>query len=175
MQIGNLKFVSDFGLANNVSYEFAAYPIDGILALGRGDRFPQGGVETDSNLIMNELVKQGQIKTKIFGLHLGRSATGDHDGEINFGALNKDRYDGDLNWSKVKDNDNGFWWITLGGAGVGNTALEFPGGREAIMDSGTSFMLIPPTDAEILHSPFKGKTGYLKEDIFYYEIGRAHV
>ncbi|KAH7125121.1 aspartic peptidase domain-containing protein [Dendryphion nanum] len=167
MQIGSLKFSSDFGLATNVSDEFASYPLDGILALGRGDKWPTGGVETDSNLVMNELVKQGQIKSKIYGLHLGRSATGNHDGELNFGAVNKARFDGDLNWSKVKDNDNGFWWIALGGAGVGDTVLDFPG-REAIMDTGTSFMLIPPADGDKLHGVYQGKKDYVKDDIFYY-------
>ncbi|KAJ4365057.1 hypothetical protein N0V83_008673 [Neocucurbitaria cava] len=149
IHIGTLSSSLTFGLATNVSAEFQSYAMDGILGLGRGT------TQSDSQpSVMDVLSTSNLISSKLYGIHLSRSKDGKLDGELNLGAVNKDRFTGDLNWSDVVDNDAGFWEIPLSSATVdGNlVSLTTDGARTAIIDTGTSYILLPPADALALHS-----------------------
>lgn len=152
MHIGPLSPALIFGLATNVSQEFASYPMDGILGIGRGVKSP-GSIGAPQ--IMDVLSSSQLIGSKLYGIHLSRGADGLNDGELNFGEVNKERYTGDLNWSPIMDNENGFWEIGIGNAGVDGKMLDLTG-RSAIIDTGTSFILMPSADAVQIHSQIPG-------------------
>jgi hypothetical protein len=154
MHIGPLSPSLTFGLATNVSADFVSYAMDGILGIGRGT-----STSTSTPQLMDVLVSAHLIPAKIYGVHLSRSASATNDGELNFGEVNKNRFTGDLNWLDVVDNDLGFWEIQIDGLNVNSTPLILPrGSRTAIIDTGTSFILVPPADALLLHQHIPGSS-----------------
>jgi hypothetical protein len=144
--IGPLSPSLTFGLATTVSAEFSSYPMDGILGIGRGPGSP---------LLLDTLSSSKLISAKQYGIHLSRATDGVADGELNIGELNKDRFSGDINYIKAVDTTTGFWELPIDDAGLDNKALSLTG-RTAIIDTGTSFILTPPSDAQALHKNIPG-------------------
>jgi hypothetical protein len=160
LHIGTSLSVSlTFGLATNVSDEFRAYPMDGILGIGRGTKGASTTNEIDAPQIMDILSSQKLIGAKLYGIHLSRDSDDKLDGELNLGEVNQERFNGDLNYLDCVDNESGFWEVLLQDAGVDNTNVNLTSGitnRTAIMDTGTSFILIPEPDALAIHSKIEG-------------------
>lgn len=136
-----------FGLADFASDEFSSYPMDGILGLGRADRTDN---DVTNGTLLDALAEASLIPAKLYGIHLSRSSDDLDDGELNFGAPNPDRYDGDLEWTSTIDNDRGFWEIPVDDAAFDGTSAQFTD-RTAIIDTGTSYILLPGDDAAALH------------------------
>ncbi|KAF9693501.1 hypothetical protein EKO04_008482 [Ascochyta lentis] len=151
---GSLSPSVTFGLATNVSSEFKSYPMDGILGIGRGAN-AKGAV--DAPQIMDALKDEKLIGTKLYGIHLSRSSDGLNDGELNLGEANKARFSGDLNWLDCVPNDTGFWEVPISDASVNGKTLGLQG-KKGIMDTGTSYILMPPADALAIHTPIPGFT-----------------
>jgi len=128
--------------------------MDGILGLGRGDS-TSNTIEAPS--IMDVLISESLIKAKLFGVHLSRTSSGVNDGELDFGTPNPQLYNGDLTYIPTIANTNGFWEIAVDDAGVDGKALGVKG-RSAIIDTGTSFILMPSDDAVALHKLISGST-----------------
>ena len=143
-----------FGLATNVSDEFKSYPMDGILGIGRGVDTKDG---VNAPQVMDSLKDEGLIGSKLYGIHLSRSEDGLNDGELNLGEVNKDRFSGDLNWIDCVPNDTGFWEIAIDDATVNGKDIGLSG-KKGIMDTGTSYILMPPADALAIHSQISGYT-----------------
>jgi hypothetical protein len=152
IHIGPLSPSLTFGLATNVSQEFSSYPMDGILGIGRGVKTP-GSIAAPQ--VMDALASARLIGAKLYGIHLSRGKDGLNDGELNLGEVNKDRFTGDLNWNTIIDNDAGFWEIPIADASVDGKALGLTG-RSAIIDTGTSFILMPAPDALKIHAQIPG-------------------
>ena len=123
--------------------------MDGILGIGRGDTV------SGSAQLMTSLLDAKLIENKIYGIHLSRSKDNVKDGELNLGEVNKARFSGDLIWLDCVPNDTGFWEIKLADARVDGANIGLAG-RTAIMDTGTSYILMPPSDALALHSKIAG-------------------
>lgn len=151
IHIGALSPSVSFGLATNVSSEFKSYPMDGILGIGRGD------VVAGTAQIMDVLKSDNLISSKLYGIHLSRGRDGLNDGELNLGSTNTARYSGDLNWLDCIPNDTGFWEIPVSDASVNGATIGLRG-KAGIMDTGTSYILIPPSDALAIHSKIEGYT-----------------
>ncbi|PSN63981.1 acid protease [Corynespora cassiicola Philippines] len=134
-----------FGLASNASDEFKSFPMDGLLGIGRQAN------RHDTSHIMDVLVNDNYISKKQYGIHFSRHVDGTEDGEINFGEPNTERFDGDLNFIKCVDNDDGFWELPIEDAGVDGKMIGIKN-KIAIMDTGTSFFIIPEEDAIAIHS-----------------------
>ncbi|KAI8934379.1 hypothetical protein NX059_009115 [Plenodomus lindquistii] len=153
LHIGSLSPTLTFGLATTVSQEFRSYPMDGILGIGRGTTTRP----TSSISIMDALTSSNLIGSKLYGIHLSRSADGLLDGELNLGAVNEARFTGDLTYMDVVDNDTGFWEIPLQGASLDGSDIPLQQGEiTAIIDTGTSYILVPPADARALHDGIQG-------------------
>lgn len=144
--IGPLSPALTFGLASTVSAEFSSYPMDGILGIGRGPGSP---------LLLDVLSSSKIISSKQYGIHLSRATDNSADGELNIGELNKDRFSGDINYIKAVDTTTGFWEIPIDNAGLDGKSLGLTS-RTAIIDTGTSFILAPPADAQALHANIQG-------------------
>lgn len=140
-----------FGLASNASDDFMTYPMDGILGLGRGASNKLG-----TPTLMEVMASQKLLKTNMFGVHLSRSADGATDGQITFGAPDTSKFSGDLAYTNSVSS-NGMWEIPADGAGVDGQTLGFTG-KTAIIDTGTSYILMPPGDAKALHARLPGSS-----------------
>jgi hypothetical protein len=143
-----------FGLASGVSNDFATFPLDGILGFGRLAPDPSA---VDGVNVLDALVSKGLVKSKVMGVHLSRHSTPPNDGQLNLGEPNTDLYDGDLNWMSAEDNTRGFWQLPIDDAGVDGKSLSMQG-WQAILDTGTSFLLLPPKAATTLHGGISGSS-----------------
>ncbi|EON62736.1 hypothetical protein W97_01961 [Coniosporium apollinis CBS 100218] len=143
-----------FGIATNVSAEFLSYPMDGIMGLGRADL----STSTIGPTIIDVLAQRGLIPRRLYGISLARGSDGPNDGELNLGAPNPLLFTGELAWVPAVRNTNGFWEIRVDNAGVngGDGGSADLRGRTAILDTGTSFILMPPADAQKLHAQLTG-------------------
>ncbi|KAF2142517.1 uncharacterized protein K452DRAFT_226932 [Aplosporella prunicola CBS 121167] len=153
VQISTYSVPLSFGLASYASKEFESYPMDGILGLGRADTTTS---DVTSGTLIDALSKASLIPAKLYGIHLSRTSDGLNDGELNLGAPNPDRYDGSLSWTKAITNDRGFWEIPLDGASVDGKDAAGLTDRTAIIDTGTSFILMPGDDAAAVHALIPG-------------------
>lgn len=151
VHLGGMSAPLTFGLAQTVSDEFLSYPMDGILGLGRPETLVSDPTGVKAPSLLDALVSQKVISSKLFGLALWRSTDGgSNDGEINFGSPDSSRYDGDLNYISTVKGTNGFWEVPIADAGVDGKKAGITG-RTAVIDSGTSFILMPQDDAAKLH------------------------
>jgi cathepsin D len=140
-----------FGLASNASDDFTTYPMDGILGLGRASSTKLG-----TPTLMEIMATQKLLKANLFGVHLSRSADGATDGQITFGVPDTSKYSGDLTYTNSISTD-GLWEIAADGASVDGQDLGMTG-KTAIIDTGTSYILMPPADAKALHAKLPGSS-----------------
>ncbi|MCJ1313446.1 hypothetical protein MMC25_007124 [Agyrium rufum] len=139
-----------FGSANTTSDTFNNYPMDGILGLGR-DKSNQ----LSSATFMETATSDKIFSSKLFGISLQRESTsGDMLGEINFGAPDTTKYKGDLSWTTTV-SDQVYWEIPADDITIDSKSAGLSG-RTAIIDSGTSYVLIPPDDSAALHKLIPG-------------------
>ncbi|KAI9748518.1 MAG: hypothetical protein M4579_007202 [Chaenotheca gracillima] len=145
MSLAGFTVPMSFGAASDTSDDFLDYPMDGILGLGRA-----GSNELEIPAFMDVLADQKKLTANLFGVNLQRHSDGETDGELNFGSYDKSKFKGDISWipssSKV-----GLWEIPVDDAGVDGNPLGFKG-KSAIIDTGTSFILLPGPDAQKLHA-----------------------
>jgi len=158
LHIASLSPTLRFGLATTVSQEFRSYPMDGILGLGHSPN-------EDTTSLISTLAASHLIPSALYALHLNRhssssSSSPSSDGELTLGALNPARYTGSINYSPLlpssSSSSSHFWEIRLDAASLNSTPIALPNqdtvARSAIIDTGTSYMLLPPGDAVALHA-----------------------
>jgi cathepsin D len=148
--IANYTVNLSFGLATTASDEFNSYPMDGILGLGRPASDGLG-----APTIMQVLDTQGHLDANILGIHLQRAADNSNNGQLTFGGVDSSKFDGKLSYSKTINDQN--WQINADDAGVGTKAVGFQA-KTAIIDTGTSYILMPPNDAAALHQLIPGSS-----------------
>jgi cathepsin D len=149
MKFAGFEMKHSFGVATTVSDDFIYFPIDGIMGLGFNNASQQR-VPT----IMDALVDKGFIEDKLFGIALARSTDEVNDGVINFGMIDSSLFEGEVKFSPSVSKD-GLWEIEVDGVAIDGAPVGF-GARTAVIDSGTSLILIPPQDAHKLHSKIPG-------------------
>ena len=144
VSFGGVKVKMQFGTALEADNTFDNYPMDGILGLARepGDGFSQPS-------FIQVLQQSKALKSNIFGINLQRAADNSNDGEISFGGIDKSRFQGDLNYLDTVGEKN-LWEIPVDGFSV-DGQLSSLGSRNAVIDSGTSYIFLPPDDAAALY------------------------
>jgi len=149
VSFAGFKVNIEFGLSTVLSSDFVNFPIDGIMGLG----FPEGSTQ-GATTIMDVLVKAKLIDSKMFSVAISRATDGLDDGVVHFGRIDKSYYTGDMTFSKSIP-DSGYWEIELDDAAVDGKSIGFKG-RTAIIDTGTSLIILPPDDAYTLHLAIQG-------------------
>lgn len=149
VKMADFSISLSFGSASVVSNEFSSYPMDGILGLGRST---SSSVKAPTFM---EAISNGDVLQKnLLGIHLQRNSDGSTDGELNFGTPNTNRYTGNVSYtSTAKDSD--LWEIPIDDIAVDGVKCSFSG-KTAIIDTGTSFLLLPPGDAQRIHKLIPG-------------------
>ncbi|KZF25698.1 acid protease [Xylona heveae TC161] len=137
-----------FGAADQASDDFLAYPQDGILGLGR-KRDAAMGIPT----VMEVLSSGDHITNSIFSVFIQREADSDS-GEISFGTIDDSRFEGDLAYTSTV-SDSTMWEIPVDHAGAGGKNGDLSN-KSAIIDTGTSYILMPSDDAKEVLSQISG-------------------
>ena len=145
VQIAGMSIPLSFGAASTTSNDFLDYPMDGILGLGRSAsntmQFPT---------VMEAITGSQKLPANLFGVNLQHNSDGSTDGELSFGAPDNTKYHGDLSFTDTV-SDGKLWEIPVDDAGFDSNLCKFTG-KSAVIDTGTTFMLLPPDDSKQLHS-----------------------
>jgi len=140
-----------FGLANNISSDFTDAPFDGILGLA----FDQLS-ELKQPTPFQNLVNNDDVTSPVFGFILGREKDGtSNSSELTIGGIDS-KFSQNIKFNKVVSKQ-GFWQIALDGAHVDDNAVEISG-TDAIIDTGTTLVIIPPADADAIHNAIPGSS-----------------
>lgn len=150
--LADMDVTFTFGSATSIASSFANYPIDGILGLGRSHR---DGWNIPS--FMDVVASEGLLDSNVVGFSLSRAADDPKDGEVNFGTIDTTKFDGNISYTATNQDR---WTIPLDDVYVNNQAVNFTG-RSATIDTGTTYILIPPADAASLFAlvPGSSKSG----------------
>lgn len=140
-----------FGLASVVDTSFANFPIDGILGLPAKDKSPQ-----DFPGIVSTLADQQLIDTRVIGINLGRDADPLDQGSLTIGGIDDSKYSGNINYISLVDDSGLFWEIPVGATYLNGYPIDFGGSRTAIVDTGTTLLVMSPDDALKLHGYISG-------------------
>ncbi|KAJ6031207.1 Aspartic-type endopeptidase ctsD [Penicillium herquei] len=155
MSIAGLNATFSFGDATSASSAFGNYPIDGILGFGRS-----GTAGWTIPSFMDVVAKDGHLSSNIVGFSLSRAKDDAKTGEINFGTVDTTKFDGNITYTATNSD---IWTIPLDDVYVNGTACRLTGKR-ATIDTGTTYILIPPDDAATL---FAQVPGSIKSDSNY--------
>ncbi|TGZ80384.1 acid protease [Ascodesmis nigricans] len=145
------SIATELGLVNFVSDTFLDYRLDGILGLAPAvDK--DSGLGNNLTTVMEAMKTQKAVGKMMYGVALARRADGRNDGVVNFGALDSEKYDGDIGWVDSVKEIGGFWEVPLSQVMVGDRKLEFHEKKTAIVDTGTPLFFAPSSDALQLHA-----------------------
>jgi len=111
---------------------------DGICGLGFSGNvsFP---------LLVTQMKEAGLINSSIFSVYLGNDPTssGTQTGEIIFGGYDQ-QYMVSPNFSYVEAvGIPNYWSVNITGVNYGNSSLSIPPNYQAVIDTGTSFLVLP--------------------------------
>ncbi|ORZ15224.1 aspartic peptidase domain-containing protein [Absidia repens] len=129
------------GEATTLSHDFMGMPFDGIFGLGLISLANSKQPPPFYSMLRHDL-----LDSPIFAMYLQP-----HGGEIDFGALDTTRYNDPLRYTALTDDR--YWKIKLDNVHFGK---QFIGKRQAIVDSGTTLMIVTPKDAETIHGVIHG-------------------
>lgn len=142
VSFAGFKINMEFGLSTNVSDEFYYFPLDGVMGLGFSyDQKPT---------ILDLLKKDGYIADRNFGVALSRISDGFDDGVMHFGGIDRDYFTGNLTYAR-SISEYGFWEVFIDSLAIGDEVVDTTD-RKAVIDTGTSLLLMPPRDARDVHS-----------------------
>lgn len=82
----------------------------------------------------NSLISENALASNVFSFYLANQSA-----ELALGGVNPAKYQGAITWSKV--TKKGYWQIAMDGAGVFGTNPFAVKGLQAIIDSGTSYIV----------------------------------
>jgi len=111
--------------------------------------------EQKTDTPVESLASAGLISEAITSFKISREADNLNDGEVTFGGLDSSKFDSTTLTTLNNVNTQGFWEVNLDAASVDGTDLGFTG-RTAILDTGTTLMIVPAADADAIHQQITG-------------------
>jgi hypothetical protein len=99
------------------------------------------------------MMRQDVLDRDLFALWLSPSPTQEPAGALTFGHADPDHYAGPVTWIPV--TEKAYWTVPLGGATVGGRTVPLAA-RGAILDSGTTAILMSDADSTRLHQSIPG-------------------
>ncbi|KAH3679818.1 hypothetical protein WICPIJ_008505 [Wickerhamomyces pijperi] len=151
-----------FGMANSVPDFFAQYPVSGIFGLPSND---SSSIES----IVSALYDSHAIGVKRFSISMGQINKDDtylnNSGIFAVGDPVSELYTGDFHYTSLTSNADNYWLIELSAVYIDTFKLTFDTAqtigsntsyvaRSAIIDSGTTVLVLPKQDALSVHSYF---------------------
>ncbi|CAO3591856.1 unnamed protein product [Absidia cylindrospora] len=135
------------GEATTLSHDFMGTPFDGIFGLGLAPL-----ASSKQSPPFYTMMQENLLDDQVFALYV--QARG---GEIDFGGIDSSRFTGPMSYAPLVDDH--YWQIQLddisflGGYGGDDVHV---GSRKAIVDSGTTLVIVTPDDAELIHGAIAG-------------------
>lgn len=136
-----------FGAVLHASSHFESYPMDGILGLG-----PSQAARVKT--FLQSISDKKLFDKNIMAISLQRAVDKATDGQLTFGDVDKSKYTGDFTYTDIIEETNR-WEIPIDDMVVGGESVGFSN-KSAVIDTGTSFILIPMPDAEAFHAKIPG-------------------
>ncbi|KAK9492939.1 aspartic peptidase domain-containing protein [Lipomyces doorenjongii] len=162
VEIAGYNVSMGFGLAVNVPNSFNAFPVDGILGLSASDVQINGYPS-----IMAVLADGGLISREVFAIDLG-TGIDPNGGSISLGGVDTSRFTGDISFVDVATTQ-GLWIVGVDDCYVNGEAENFSD-KLALIDTGTTLILIPSDDALQIHKDLVGSAGVVRTDGINYVI-----
>lgn len=135
--------IEDQGIvdATTLSRDFIGSPFQGIFGLGLA-----GISSSKHDPPFQTMINQNLVEQPLFAIYSQHNA-----GEIDFGGIDHSRYEGDLQYA---DNvDDGYWMISIDSASFQGQIFDE---RKAIVDSGSTLIIMSDTDAAVYHQEIPG-------------------
>ncbi|KAG0269904.1 hypothetical protein BGZ95_001861 [Linnemannia exigua] len=165
INVGGVQVRQTVGLATNVSSQFKNSPEDGIFGLGFSALMSVKGINT----FMDNAIK-GTLKQPLVSVFLPSSRrNGGQGGHVLFGGIDHSRFNDKLHYVPV--TQKGYWQVKLDAFKVpvpsssnstGNDArkpIEISlQNQDAIIDTGTTLIVLSTTAAKKIHSSIPGST-----------------
>lgn len=141
-----------FGVADQESVDFSSSNthFDGIMGVARSTISEQRTLTP-----VESLAKAGLIQEAITSFKLSRLADQKNDGEVTLGGLDTSKFDQNTLVTINNVNAEGFWEGAVDAVSVNGTDLGLTG-RTAILDTGTTLLLVPQADAQVIHQAIPG-------------------
>jgi hypothetical protein len=141
-----------FGVALEESVDFsgAQTPFDGLMGLAQSTLSEQQTLTP-----IEALAQAGLVTDAIVSYKISRLADNKNDGEITFGGLDETKFDPKTLTTVPNVNKQGFWEASMDAVTVNgkDTGLK---GRTAILDTGTTLIVAPASDAAAVHAAIPG-------------------
>jgi len=141
-----------FGVATVESQDFSSSntSFDGILGLGQSTLSQQQTLTP-----VESLAQAGLIKEAIVSYKLSRLADQKNDGEVTLGGLDTSKFDQNTLVTINNINKEGFWEAGIDAVSINGTDLGLAN-RTAILDTGTTLLVVPQADADAIHQAIPG-------------------
>lgn len=104
------------------------------------------------------MAKQNLISEAIISYHLSREQDQKDDGTVMLGGLDQSKFEAATLTTIDNTNDDGFWGGAIESATVDGQELGFTG-HKAILDTGTTLMLLPQAVVQKIHDDIPGAQG----------------
>ncbi|KAF9158267.1 Vacuolar protease A [Actinomortierella ambigua] len=154
LEVAGIKVKNqDFGESvKEPGLAFAFGKFDGIFGLGYDTISVKGVVPPFYSMVNAGLLDAPQI-----GFYLSKTA-GENGagGEMTLGGVNKDRFEGDIQWHDVRRK--AYWEVDLAKIALGDDEVELNGG--AVIDTGSSLIVLDLTMAELINKEIGAKKNY---------------
>ena len=137
-----------FGIVFDSSMDFLSASCDGLFGLA----FPELS-EMQVNPAFFNMMRQEVLDEDIFGLWLSADPAEEPAGMLTFGSADRAHYHGELDWVPV--SEKAYWTVPMSGGSIGSEALAL-NAKSAILDSGTTAILMSDSDAARLHRAIPG-------------------
>ncbi|KAJ7284665.1 acid protease [Mycena rebaudengoi] len=139
-----------FGIAHRQSNSFTGDTVaDGLMGLGKA------GLSNQKNPTPPmALFKAGLIDAPITTYRLPRLIDNANNGVVTFGGLDENTFD-PKTLVTLKATDSDFWILNMAGVSVNGDDIKITG-KTALMDTGTTLLVVPAKDAAAIHAKIPG-------------------
>ncbi|KAI9359647.1 saccharopepsin [Zopfochytrium polystomum] len=103
---------------------------------------------------VNKMLQYGLLDEPLFAAWLGEADEGEDGGEISFGGVNHDHYEGPIVWAPVVRK--AYWEVGMTNFSLGGVPVPITSKSGAI-DTGTSLIAMPIKEAELLNAKIGAK------------------
>ena len=141
-----------FGVANRETVDFSSSQttFDGIMGLAQSTLSNQKTLTP-----VESLANAGLIQDAITSFKISRLADQKNDGEVTFGGLDASKFDQQTLVTIDNVSQNGFWEAPIDTVSLDGQNLNL-NNRTAILDTGTTLLVVPQADAQAIHQAIPG-------------------
>ncbi|KAF9206633.1 hypothetical protein BGZ49_002089 [Haplosporangium sp. Z 27] len=155
VNVGGIKVRQTIGLSINETAEFETSPEEGLFGLGFKSIESVSGVKT---FMDNAIAAKAIAKPVVSAFLPSVRRNGGKHGSYLFGAIDSSRFIGNLTYVPV--TKQGYWQVHVSGVKVNGKSVGMS--SEAIIDTGTTLLVLGDKVAKAIHKKIKGAR-YIQE------------